>query len=55
MSYGDWTENSWGQLSSNNGKMIKLVSQRKALVVVVIFNEDANVTKWFTEGSSKEY
>ena len=21
----------------------------------VIFNEDANVTKWFTEGSSEEY
>ena len=22
---------------------------------MVIFNEDASVTKWFTEGSSKEY
>ena len=30
-------------------------SQNGAQVAVVIFNEDANVTKWFTEGSSEEY
>ena len=28
---------------------------RAKLVVVVIFNEDANVTTWFTGGSSEEY
>ena len=30
-------------------------SQNGMQVAVVIFNEDANVTKWFTEGSSEEY
>ena len=25
------------------------------IIIIVIFNEDANVTKWFTEGSSEEY
>ena len=30
-------------------------SQNGTQVAVVIFNEDANVTKWFTEGSSEEY
>ena len=25
------------------------------IIIIVIFNEDANITKWFTEGSSKEY
>ena len=25
------------------------------ILIIVIFNEDANITKWFTEGSSKEY
>ena len=30
-------------------------SQNGTQVAVVIFNEDANVTKWFTEGSSEEF
>ena len=27
----------------------------KLYMIIVIFNEDANIIKWFTEGSSKEY
>ena len=25
------------------------------IIIMVIFNKDAKVTKWFTEGSSEEY
>ena len=27
----------------------------RIIIIIVIFNEDANITKWFTEGSSKEH
>ena len=27
---------------------------QQSIIIIVIFNEDANVTKWFTEGSSKQ-
>ena len=34
---------------------ISLRARRYIYIYKVIFNEDANVTKWFTEGSSEEY
>ena len=36
--------------------ILKLACEREDIYIYkVIFNEDANVTKWFTEGSSEEY
>ena len=35
--------------------VIDFCQQKFAVIIIVIFNEDANITKWFTEGSSKEY
>ena len=41
--------------SKNRDETKQFVRQFTVIIIIVIFNEDANVTKWFTEGSSEEY